>query len=210
MELELFDIRCHFVNHRDFESDDAIWIGLHDRINENDFIWEDGTHLDTSGYTHWAPHQGQSPNHTSHHLEDCVAMLVDDDGEWHDCACTTPSDIDKPLTYMHAFLCQYPTSQSGVPGGNQQTTAMQTAVPVVPTGMPGSSYTINNCPPGIPRDGNLQVHDSIWYQFVLEKPTYYLNAERSCESHGGTLVLVKSQEINDYLVDTLVDVYNNR
>ena len=38
----------------------------------------------------------------------------------------------------------------------------------------------------------------------------YMDAEGVCESHGGTLVLVKTKDVSDWLVDQVVNHYHYR
>ncbi len=70
------------------------WIGLTDARNENDWQWSDGCKL--TGYTNWRPGQPNGYN------EDCAMIRIgnfngyDNDGQWHDEACT----------YTKGFICE--------------------------------------------------------------------------------------------------------
>jgi hypothetical protein len=65
------------------------------------------------------------------------------------------------------------------------------------------------CPPELNKLGTsyLQVHGSICYHFALFKKANYIDADLGCKKYGGVLALVKSAEVNKYLVDTLKHEY---
>ncbi|XP_059159014.1 perlucin-like protein [Physella acuta] len=69
----------------------------------------------------------------------------------------------------------------------------------------GSCATIDDCPAGVPRDRYLQVRGDTCYQFVVYRQSTNTAARAYCEQHGGSLVLVKSVEVQEYLYDQLVN-----
>ncbi|CAL1527104.1 unnamed protein product [Lymnaea stagnalis] len=71
-----------------------------------------------------------------------------------------------------------------------------------------TSQTLDNCPAGLPRDRFLQVHGDFCFQFVLNRLRTHTLAKADCESHGGTLALVKTPDIQAYLYKELVITYN--
>lgn len=56
----------------------------------------------------------------------------------------------------------------------------------------------------MPRDQFLKPYGGLCYWFVTFRERSYSDANYDCRGHGGTLVLVKSQAINDYLTDQLL------
>ena len=62
------------------------WIGLHDRVVENTFIWTDDT---KSTYTNWDP-AGNEPNDSG----DCVRIRSD--GKWRDHNCS----------FLYPYVCE--------------------------------------------------------------------------------------------------------
>lgn len=75
----------------------------------------------------------------------------------------------------------------------------------------GSSQTLNDCPAGIPRDKYLTVHGGVCYDFYVE-PGYeldYVSANEDCNSRGGSIVLVKSKDVSDYLINQLIYEYGD-
>ncbi|BFZ12348.1 hypothetical protein BsWGS_15387 [Bradybaena similaris] len=71
----------------------------------------------------------------------------------------------------------------------------------------GLAEPLDNCPAGLERDEYLKVHGEFCYDFYVPKPLDYDSANQACGIHGGTLVLVKSKDISDYLIDQLIYVY---
>ncbi|XP_059158993.1 macrophage mannose receptor 1-like [Physella acuta] len=69
----------------------------------------------------------------------------------------------------------------------------------------GSCVTIDDCPAGVPRDIYLQVRGDTCYQFVVYRHNTHTAARAYCEQHGGSLVLVKSVDVQEYLYDQLVN-----
>ncbi|XP_054707922.1 macrophage mannose receptor 1-like isoform X2 [Uloborus diversus] len=71
-----------------------LWIGLHDRENETEYTWVDGTKFN---YSNWKPGEPSGPKYEN---EDCTEMLflVNDgeSGQWNDVKC----DAQLP------FICQ--------------------------------------------------------------------------------------------------------
>ena len=75
------------------------WIGLSDSDKEGDWMWTDGTQLDSDGYKNWGDDQ---PNTNGNNNEDCVVIRIsksDPDhyyGKWYD----RPCSLDKK------FICE--------------------------------------------------------------------------------------------------------
>ena len=77
---------------------DIYWIGLSDSANEEDWMWTDGTQLDSQGYTNWG--SGQPDNFDN---QDCVLVRIRESGKdyygkWYDRRC---SDREK-------YICEKP------------------------------------------------------------------------------------------------------
>ncbi|XP_057693235.1 lithostathine-1-beta-like [Corythoichthys intestinalis] len=78
------------------EDDSALWIGLHDTFNENEFLWLDGSDVD---FTAFDEDSGEPDDSTS----GCVS-LAQDDGEWDTDPCSTDYPficITEVLTHSH-------------------------------------------------------------------------------------------------------------
>ena len=76
----------------------SYWIGLSYSANESDWMWTDGTKLDSDGYKNWEPNQPDNKNN-----EDCVVIRIKTShphhyGKWHDRSC---SDKKK-------YICEKP------------------------------------------------------------------------------------------------------
>ncbi|KAI8744517.1 macrophage mannose receptor 1 [Biomphalaria glabrata] len=69
--------------------------------------------------------------------------------------------------------------------------------------------TINDCPSGVPRDSHLRVFGDSCYQFVLSYERTHSESQQYCERHGGTLALVKSQDVQNFLYHTLTTDYRD-
>ena len=78
--------------------DGGYWIGLSDSDNEGDWMWTDGTQLDSDGYKNWGDDQ---PKNNENNNEDCVVIRIrksdpDHYGKWRDVKCS----LDKK------FICE--------------------------------------------------------------------------------------------------------
>ena len=75
------------------------WIGLSDSANEGDWMWTDGTQLDSDGYKNWGYNQPDNKNNN----EDCVVIRIrksdpDHYGKWH----------DRPCSEEKKYICEKP------------------------------------------------------------------------------------------------------
>lgn len=73
----------------------------------------------------------------------------------------------------------------------------------------GACQTKEDCPPGVPRDNTLQVHSGFCFSFVFTPKLPHKDAKATCERHGGTLVLIKTQDIQDFIYNQLAHTYNH-
>ncbi|CAL1527103.1 unnamed protein product [Lymnaea stagnalis] len=69
------------------------------------------------------------------------------------------------------------------------------------------AQTINDCPASLPRNSFLQVHGDSCFQFVLFRERTHTQAKADCHSNGGTLALVKTPEIQDYIYHEILSTY---
>ena len=76
------------------------WIGLSDSENEGDWMWTDGTQLDSDGYKNWGNNQ---PKTNENNIQDCVEIEIrksdsDHHGKWH----------DRPCSKKSKYICEKP------------------------------------------------------------------------------------------------------
>ncbi|GFO27537.1 aggrecan core protein [Plakobranchus ocellatus] len=92
---------------------DEVWIGLHDKSNENTFVWEDGEKMEWNNFD-----KGNGPdnNFAVRTFEDCVALDVKN-SKWHDFQC-----VRSPLSWISGseprkkYICQYTPSTKDTEG----------------------------------------------------------------------------------------------
>ncbi|KAH9498385.1 hypothetical protein Btru_008140 [Bulinus truncatus] len=68
---------------------------------------------------------------------------------------------------------------------------------------------VEKCPPNLPRDRYLQVHDNFCFRFVIFRVRTHTNAKADCAIDGGTLGLLKTKALNDYVVSEMVNTYRS-
>uniref|UniRef100_A0A2C9JX41 C-type lectin domain-containing protein n=1 Tax=Biomphalaria glabrata TaxID=6526 RepID=A0A2C9JX41_BIOGL len=61
----------------------------------------------------------------------------------------------------------------------------------------------DDCPATIPRDTYLKIFGGFCFQFLVSQKRTHTQARQDCQSRGGTLALVKTQEIQTFLYTAL-------
>nr|KAI8747452.1 collectin-10-like; partial [Biomphalaria glabrata] len=74
---------------------------------------------------------------------------------------------------------------------------------------PGTTQDINLCPDGPAKDRYLKVHGDFCYQFVVYRKYTHSEAQTDCELQGGSLVLVKTADIQNFVYQQLTTTYND-
>ncbi|RUS71551.1 hypothetical protein EGW08_020691 [Elysia chlorotica] len=84
---------------------DPMWIGLHDRINEKEFVWEDNTKL---VWGNFKKGNGPGNNIFQGSFEDCVVIHPSDGGLWGDDQCERDIiSIISGSKPKKKYICQY-------------------------------------------------------------------------------------------------------
>ncbi|XP_052227265.1 aggrecan core protein-like isoform X6 [Dreissena polymorpha] len=78
-----------------------IWIGLHDQINEEAWMWDTGIPLTKTKYTNWVPSRYVDQYHAT---EDCCVFLWNRLGQWDDVDCDGRSYNEFT---SKAYICQF-------------------------------------------------------------------------------------------------------
>ncbi|KAK0043299.1 snaclec salmorin subunit A-like isoform X1 [Biomphalaria pfeifferi] len=73
----------------------------------------------------------------------------------------------------------------------------------------GMCQTMNECPSNLPKDSHLKVFGGACYQFPLSYSRTHSEAKQNCESQGGTLALVKTQDVQNFLFTTLTNDFRD-
>ena len=76
------------------------WIGLSDSDKEGDWMWTDGTQLDSDGHKNWGDNR---PRKDEANNKDCVVIRIkesdpDHYGKWH----------DRPCSDEKEYICEKP------------------------------------------------------------------------------------------------------
>ncbi|XP_053379576.1 macrophage mannose receptor 1-like [Mercenaria mercenaria] len=142
----------------------AVWLGLHDRNQEESFEWTAGN---TVTYTNWKPRRKDDIYHDS---EDCVFMTPST-GQWDDVQCGGDDSLSE---LFHAYICQYATIDASVSGGN----------------IYSCPYKLHQ---QVERErGILVQHDHSCYELVADTKVAWQNAEDLCHSRGGHLAYISN------------------
>ncbi|KAK3790282.1 hypothetical protein RRG08_034844 [Elysia crispata] len=92
-----------WLNHYNIRS--PVWIGLHDKVKETEFMWEDNSKL---GWSNFDKGNGPKNNIFRRGVEDCVAIDPTKNGQWHDFQCK--SNFVSVVTGSNPkkrYICQY-------------------------------------------------------------------------------------------------------
>ena len=74
----------------------------------------------------------------------------------------------------------------------------------------GASITVDDCPKALIKDEYVVVYEDSCFEFNYYRRNDYDDANDDCKINGGTLALVKSKEINDFLFEKIQDlVFDN-
>ncbi|CAH1774895.1 unnamed protein product [Owenia fusiformis] len=154
-----------------------VWIGAHRRRTGGIWKWTTGANV---AYTAWG--SGQPDNSNIFEEEECVTMLLDDNGKWHDSCCACFPDEE-------TYICMYDAAPD--PGATTLPTPQPTA-----GGDP-------RCPQNVIDIGwQVKYFNAQCYQFV-ESLLYWNDASDYCNNAGGRLAQINDQQTQDFLVSTL-------
>jgi len=67
----------------------------------------------------------------------------------------------------------------------------------------GQGASGDPCPPGLPKNKYLQVRNGVCYEFVFYQTRLWQQSQDECEKHGGSLVVIDSQDMNDFIISML-------
>ncbi|XP_053379575.1 C-type mannose receptor 2-like [Mercenaria mercenaria] len=156
-------INNFLVKHHSHE----VWLGLHDRNQEENFEWTSGN---TITYTNWKPGR---KDYRYHNSEDCVYMSPST-GQWDDVQCGGDTSLSELFHIRHAYICQYATVDAATSDGNINM----------------CSYNLHQ---QAERDrGVLGQYDHSCYEIVPNAKVAWQHAEDICHSRGGHLVYISS------------------
>lgn len=88
----------------------AVWLGLHDTVQEGNFQWTAGNAFE---YSNWIP--GHIDNtFGGHNNEDCVVFIPQRQGYWDDVSCGYQEIFAHDYGEIHYAFCQYKIAVSSI------------------------------------------------------------------------------------------------
>ncbi|KAH3753415.1 hypothetical protein DPMN_188051 [Dreissena polymorpha] len=69
---------------------------------------------------------------------------------------------------------------------------------------------LSRCPSSVPRDGYLFVQEERCYQFVIFQEKYWVDARNDCNNKGGSLVIIKDQQTQQFIMASLGYLGNSK
>lgn len=67
----------------------------------------------------------------------------------------------------------------------------------------GNAITKEDCPSNIPRGNHLQTYKGMCYEFKVNQHRHFWPASKDCKNRGGSLVIINSSDVNDFLYEHL-------
>ncbi|XP_053378750.1 C-type mannose receptor 2-like [Mercenaria mercenaria] len=159
----------------------TVWIGLHDRNNEESFEWTSGN---TVTYTNWKPGR---KDYRYHNSEDCV-FITPSHGQWDDIECGGDNALSELFQGVrHAYICQYAT--------------VPPPTTVDPLNNDGNT---NMCPYRLRQQtmrdkGILGQYDHSCYEIIPKTRVAWQHAEEICHSRGGNLAYIRNTQEQAFL-----------